>query len=401
MRVGLAVLLLWFTSVACQGATVEDIRHDCGQWSFGFVKNCVVDLFTGRPVQVIAASVVPGGGVAIGGRYTKLFNKGAWQNEFTAAGASSIRAFWFTDTKVTMTRRPFGANNSARDRFAIQAFVKTRNMPYLPYYGIGPNTSLGNRAYYAMNNQDVGVTVSNPLSSWLAVGGTIDSIGSQVDDPRKDSLIALRQIYTGSQSIGLIYQPVMLHSEVFVRPHIGARPPYVLDYRVGFNWFHDTNTGQYSFSRLTANLQHNLFLERPGGVIRRDSLLNLRAYYSTSFTSANRSVPFYFMETLGGSDINGLPTLRGFKDFRFRGPHLILFQGEYSRRIWGPIGLMGFYDAGTVGVRRSDLELTNLRHSYGGGLAFYLADKVVFRAFVGLGSGEGRHPYFGIPPGLL
>ena len=384
-RIGLAVLL---STVLLQAATVDDMKRDCVEnHSFGGFKNCVIDLFTGRPVQIVAASVVPGGGVAMGLRYTQLFNKGAWQNDFSVTGASSIRAFWFTDAKLTMTRRPFGVNNTARDRFAVRAFVKTRNLPQLPYYGIGPNTSITNRVDYEWNDQQVGATVSNPLSGWLAVGGTLESIWTQVNGI--------------SNAPGATQQPTMLHSEVFVRPHFGSTPPYVVDYKIGYNWYHDTGTGIYSFSRFITDLNHNLYLERPGGTIRRDSVLNLRAYFSTSMTSGGNRVPFYFQETLGGSDVYGNAALRGFRDYRFRGPHVVLFQAEYSRRIWGPIGALAFYDAGTVGVQRSDLDLTNLRHSFGGGLALYLADKIVFKAYIGLGSGEGRHPYFGVPPGVL
>lgn len=337
----------------------------------------------------------------MGARYTRLFNSGGWQNEFRATAASSLRAYWFTDTRVTMTRRPFGANNSARDRFAILAYAKTRNLPRLPYYGIGPNTNTGDRADFAMNNQSVGAILSNPLSSWLAVGGTFENVWTSVNGFTDPEIISIDRRYNERSAPGLVRQPTILHSEVFLRPHYGSTPPYMLDYRIGYHWFHDTGTGEYSFSRFVADLQHNLYPERPAGQIRRDSLLNLRAYLSTSNTGRGNRVPFYFQETLGGSDINGNPTLRGYRDYRFRGPHAVLFQAEYSRRIWGPIGALAFYDAGTVATRRADLALTNLRHSFGGGLALYLADKIVFRAYVGLGSGEGVHPYFVIPPGLL
>jgi len=33
---------------------------------------------------------------------------------------------------------------------------------------------------------------------------------------------------------------------------------------------------------------------------------------------------------------------------------------------------------------------------FGGGLAFFLTGKVVFRAYVGFAGGEGAHPYFGV-----
>jgi hypothetical protein len=53
-------------------------------------------------------------------------------------------------------------------------------------------------------------------------------------------------------------------------------------------------------------------------------------------------------------------------------------------------------DAGKVAFARSDLNFTNMHQGFGGGLSFFLAGKVVFRAYVGLGGGEGAHPYFGI-----
>ena len=40
-------------------------------------------------------------------------------------------------------------------------------------------------------------------------------------------------------------------------------------------------------------------------------------------------VPFYLMPSLGGND-----TLRGFRNYRFRGPHALLLQAEYRWEIW-------------------------------------------------------------------
>jgi hypothetical protein len=100
-------------------------------------------------------------------------------------------------------------------------------------------------------------------------------------------------------------------------------------------------------------------------------------YISVRFTAASAPtgsvVPFYLDDTIGGSDINGIPTLRGFQDYRFRGP-----------------------DLGQVALQASDLSFGNLRQSYGFGLTFWSGNKVWFRAYVGLGSGEGSHSFFGV-----
>jgi len=39
----------------------------------------------------------------------------------------------------------------------------------------------------------------------------------------------------------------------------------------------------------------------------------------------------------------------------------------------------------------------HMRQSFGFGLSFWAAEKQWFKIYVGLGSGEGVHPYFGIP----
>ena len=67
-------------------------------------------------------------------------------------------------------------------------------------------------------------------------------------------------------------------------------------------------------------------------------------------------MPFYYMPTLGGND-----TLRGFREYRFRGPHAILPQAEYRWEIWSGLDAALFYDAGKVADRRADLELRGPR----------------------------------------
>ena len=59
------------------------------------------------------------------------------------------------------------------------------------------------------------------------------------------------------------------------------------------------------------------------------------------------------MPTLGGND-----TLRGFRNYRFRGPHALLLQAEYRWELWSGLDGALFYDAGKVALRafRSRLQ---------------------------------------------
>lgn len=384
---------------AAGATTMDDLQRDCGhiRTAFGFkaITSCATDLFTARPIHIAVGSTVPGGGTGIGARYTYVFNKGLWQRQWQTTAIGSLRNFWVADSTVTLTRPKFGDANTARDEFGIKAYVRARHLPLMPYYGIGPDTSLANLVDYRMNDTVAGATVSNPLAAWMAVGGTLESIWTdlgRVNDPKRQSI---ETKFSDASAPGLVNQPNLLHYEVFARPHFPAITPYFFDYKIGYNWYQDHNGGNFSFRRLQVDLRHNIYPERSFGQVKRDSLLSIRGYLSASYTGTGKRVPFYMQETLGGSDINNQPTLRGFHDYRFRGPNLMMVQVEYSRRIWGPIGLLGFYDTGKVTTQRSDLNFGNLRHSFGFGVPVYIGGKIVFRAYVGLGSGEGVHTFFG------
>ena len=99
-------------------------------------------------------------------------------------------------------------------------------------------------------------------------------------------------------------------------------------------------------------------------------------------------MPFYLMPTLGGHD-----SLRGFREYRFRGPHAILAREEYRFEIWSGLDGALFYDAGKVADRRADPNFKDLEHDYGFGFRFNTNEGVVFRVDAGFGSRDGKHLY--------
>jgi hemolysin activation/secretion protein len=99
-------------------------------------------------------------------------------------------------------------------------------------------------------------------------------------------------------------------------------------------------------------------------------------------------MPFYLMPTLGGHD-----SLRGFRDYRFRGPHAILGQAEYRFEIWSAFDAALFYDTGKVAMRRADLNFKDLEDAYGFGFRFNTDNGVVLRIDAGFGSNDGKHLY--------
>ncbi|HEY2462272.1 MAG TPA: hypothetical protein VGI16_15795 [Candidatus Acidoferrum sp.] len=269
----------------------------------------------------------------------------------------------------------------------------------MPFYGIGPNPNVNNEAFFSERDTLVGVDATNPVATWLDVGGRIETVWNQAGGA-SPSVQSIATVFPGTP--GLSSQPNLFHYEISLHPHYPAQPPFNTDYLISYGAYQDHDTGEFSFRQLRFNLYNNIYpfhVTAPDctRIRNKDIFFTLHALIVASDASAGHSVPFYLQPTLGGTDANNDPTLRGFNDFQFRGPNAILMQAEYNHRLWKYLGAYAFYDAGKVTLLKSDLNFVDLRQSYGFGVSFWMNDLVLFKIYVGLGSGQGAHPFFGIP----
>lgn len=359
------------------------------------VFNTIKDLFTHKPESFLVQSIVPGGGTGGGGHYVKDFNRDPWDRQFRATGVASIRAFWIAELQLRLAHHAFSPWHSAEDKFNMHFYARTRDLPRMAFYGIGTNPNPSAQAFFHERDTLAGIDATNPLVSWLAIGGRLEGLWPQVEGagPSAQSITALYPT-----TPGLATQPSFTHYEVFLRPRFPARPPFNIDYKISYGYYQDHNTGQFSFRRLRVNAYNNYYpFHLADHSTNGDIFFTLRGLIIASDTSAGHMVPFYLQPTLGGTDTNNDSTLRGFSDYQFRGPNAILMQAEYNHRLWKFLGGFAFYDAGKVTLLKSDLNFSNLRQSYGLGVSFWMNDLVLFKMYVGLGSGKGPHPYFGIP----
>jgi hypothetical protein len=177
------------------------------------------------------------------------------------------------------------------------------------------------------------------------------------------------------------------------------------DLRATYTVFDEINGSAFDFGRFTFEAQERL----PG--VRESDTLTVHQLFSTATASEGARVPFYLQPTLGGvgqllsfhDNILGSDstkaTLRGFRDLRFRGPHLILLQAEYRiAKLVGPIDVTLFSDAGMVGASRSDLAFPKLRVDGGFSVSLMTIDATALRLDVGMGGGEGAHVFFSVGP---
>jgi hypothetical protein len=381
--------------------------------------SCASSTFQARPFHFLAQSIVPGSGVGGGGRYSLDLNeKSGAQDQLQASSVITIRQFWFAELKFSSQRAIDADWNKSGESLGLNLYARNRSLPAMTFYGLGANTSLENAVKFSQRDTSAGIEVTTPFPevSWLSVGAKLEGLWPSVGGVTGNNIVSIQQEYTEQTAPGLASQPPFVHEEIYFISHKRFLERFELNGNIGYNFYQDANAGHYSFRRFEANLEQRFYPEKKkhGGVIEQN-YLSVRWRYSASNAGAGNAVPFYLQETIGGSDIDNQPTLRAFKDYRFRGPDLMTVQAEYDRKmcvscapckegivrtVCSHLGLLAAYDAGKVGFVRSDLDFSDMRQSFGGGVAIYLGKDVIFRMAVALGGGEGAHTYFVIPSSL-
>jgi hypothetical protein len=378
--------------------------------------NCATSTFTSRPFHFLAQSIVPGSGVGGGGRYSQDLNEASGaQDQIQASSVITIREFWFAEVKFSSQRAITGDWNKSGESLGLNLFLRNRALPVMTFYGLGPTTKLSNSAKFSQRDTSAGLEMTTPVPglSWLSAGGKIETLWPSVGRVNSSNVAPIDQQYTEATAPGLTTQPPFAHEQIFLRPHKRFLARFEIDYNIAYGFYQDIHGGHYSFRRFETKLEHRFYPEKRkhGGVIEQN-YFSVRWRYSASVTSGGNAVPFYLQETLGGSDIDNQPTLRAFRDYRFRAPYLLMVQAEYDRKVCQAcapckegiirtvckhLGLLLAYDAGEVALKSSDLDLSTMKQSFGGGLSIYLGKDVIFRVAAALGGGEGTHPYFVIP----
>ncbi len=265
-----------------------------------------------------------------------------------------------------------------------------RYAPQEDFFGLGPDSRVGDRSDFLLEQASYEGVVGYRFASWLKTtlsGGFLQvNTGPGTDRRFPDT----GRIFSENTAPGLAAQPDFLRLRYDVVAEYRDTPGNA--HRGGmvaaaFSRLHDRGTGSYSFNRLEVDARQYVPL---GSTAVR--VLALRFYASSDQPDSGASVPFYFQETLGGGD-----ALRGFREYRFRDRNLFFASGEYR---WEPVRaveLVLFYDAGKVFSRRSEFGFDRLRKSAGAGIRFKTQRSVVLRIDAARSS-EGTRVYFKFGP---
>jgi hypothetical protein len=290
------------------------------------------------------------------------------------AGAS-LKKYWAMEASATFPEL-------ANGRLYIEARARRAEYPEEDYFGLGPDSLRSDQSDYSLLGNLFGVRAGVRPVRALLVGGRADYIELRVGDGQDDSLPSIGEIFDDTTAPGLSQQPDFVRTGAFVE--VDYRQPKNARqggwYRVEFGHFDDRDFDAYTFNRFDVDLRQFV------GFFAGRRVLAGRVWVSTSDIESGQQMPFYLMPYLGGND-----TLRGFRDYRFRGPHALLLQAEYRWEIWSGLDGALFFDAGKVVLDRSDLDFDDLETDYGFGFRFNTNNGIILRIDTAFGSRDGTH----------
>jgi len=427
-------------------ADLQELRRSCFQrasLSVGrhWMEQCAIDIVTLRPVHPAFQSIAPGTGTGLGVGFDQILRRSRIEIIPSAKILVSTDRSLLADARLTVgfpgvsliretgpfasapidpseERDPYlhrlalvSGNPAIDAKAAFTVCAQRLELQRQDFYGLGPSTTQSDLALYKSRQTSAGFNVTNPFSTWAAIGFSFDYLQPRVLPVLDGDRPPITDMYTEETAPGITHQPHFIRFGPDVR--FRFEPTYLrfTELKAGYVFYHELDGGTYSFRRLTASsrTEYEILIQTENTASNRSALSNflctprpakecslgilaVSANVSLSQTGSGSQIPFYFQPTLGGADMQGQDTLRGFRDFRFRAPNLMLLQAEYRRGVWGPIGFLSFVDIGRVALRPSELVVEHLRHDIGVGLYFSAGNTILLRAYVGFGTREGIRP---------
>jgi len=332
----------------------------------------------------IAASLVPGSGVAVGGSFQ------VEQSLARVRLSEKATALAATDGSFGVSGRldVLGQGDRREHRSNARVLLAYQHLKGLADYGVGNDTRRENVSFYTLDRTVLGGMVEVPLTPNLFLIG--EGAVLRMDPGHFSSPTLVPD--SGDVVAASVFAPLEQPSTYAVAG-AGAR----VQYPAG-----SVTTG-YS-TELGGRYRQLVDVGSRGGSFGRADLAWTNRYTPTTalgtFTVAGlasmsvlpsgHEVPLVLQPTLGGSDLNGLQSLRSFTNFRFRDVHRLALTIEHEREIFGPLATLVFADWGGVAPRVSDFGATDFHHSYGVGLSVRAGGVAVFRMFYAFGGGEGH-----------
>jgi len=432
-----------------EGERVSDACKDL----FKSIPGCPIELFTDHPLHIAAGSLPAQNGFGLGGAFVAEKNTKNWRLSWDVDAVGSTNGSWRAGGYMKMVHTPVieikpiiptagaapekkpGKSNLAVHPYTVfNLYAQSISLNKLYFFGLGNDSTLAGQSVFGTTQTIVGANAIKPVYEWpaisklnLALLGEINGRFVSVRGDHGQSLPSIETLYTNATAPGLSSQPgfVQLGEGFRIKPVFGDH--LQLNYMGNFQQFFAPSSSTNSFLRWTADLNHIFYLYgytesgpksaeatgpdecAPNGATcpkvshsrNLNGSIGFRLLLSESINSATSAVPFYFQQTLGGSDIDGNMVLGSYQDYRFRAPNLLLLQESFEHSIWGPFGLKFIADQGRVALTRGDLGFSHMKHSFAAGLTLRAGGFPMVSLMFAWGGAEGHHNIFNMNNSLL
>jgi hypothetical protein len=439
----------------------ERVGDACNAFSLTVVGGCAYELFTDHPLHIAVGSLPPQNGFGVGLAFAESRNTENWRWSWDVDAVGTTSGAWraggylkFVHTpnepvhvikpvipqpgaapepKPIPKRKPV---NLVHTYTVFNLYAQSISLNKLNYFGEGNDSSLAGASVFGITQTILGGGVIKPVSEWpalkklnLSFSGEVNGRFVNIRGEGGQSVPSIQSLYTDATAPGLSSQPafVQLGEGLSIKPVIGDH--LELNYAGTFQEFVAPSNSQNSFQRWTLDLDHTFNLygytesalpsknrnengpdscaygdnkcPPVAGSRNLNGSIAVRLLLSESMNSATSGVPFYFQQTLGGSDINSAMSLGSYQDYRFRAPNLLLLQERFEHSIWGPFGLQFMADEARVASARSDLGFSHLRHSFAAGFTLRAGGFPMVNIMFAWGGPEGHHNIFNLDTSLL
>jgi hypothetical protein len=426
----------------------EALKEDCK--SVKTLMGCAATLFTDNPVHVAIGSIAPQNGFGFGPAIVADRPIGenwrfSWSGDAIRATGGAWRAGAYLKMVRTGVRLPIpvaaGAGSEASAGIhpypIFNIYAQHISLPTVSYFGIGPDTTTSTKSIFSLKHAILGTSTIYPITRLgrlnLSVVGEANGRFVDVGGADSDNGPSIERLFTEATAPGLTTQPgfAQFGEGVRIRPRL-SNGRVRLDYLATLQQFLAASGSTYSFRRWTVDLSNEFALYKtvappltrdengpnqcapnpgdsrcppiipPASSRNYTGSIGFRLLASKSGVSSGHVVPFYFQQTVGGSDINGNRILPSYDDYRFRGPHLLVLQESFEHSIFKwPVGIYLAADQGKVAQQDDDLNFDNLLHSYTFGLTLRAGGFPAVIASWSTGGTEGHHFAFTISTSLL
>jgi hypothetical protein len=297
---------------------------------------------------VVFGGIKSGSGIALGPAFSHKAANGAYTQ---IKGVYSVKKFALLQARYDS--QPFW-----NQRATLTSRVRWQDAPKLRVFRLGPDAPDLSVDYTERKTEGsarlrMQLTRRYRIASGLGIERYVTT-GGRIDLTEKDTLPAVPPLP------GLATNPWYVHAFFSAAADSRTSADYSRTghlFEAALHSFSDVHDNQDAFGRFEGTAQQLIPTHGGKGVI------DLSGQTWLSLSDGLRSVPFFLMPTLGGSNY-----LRAYPSYRFRDRHAIFLRGEYRWAVHTMLDVAGVLEAGKVAPTVGGLRLSNMAESIGVGV---------------------------------